>query len=230
MTTELMAQLWVLGLYLLGYCGLHSWLASLRCKAWCAARWPAAMRYYRLAFNLSSVLLLIPVVILLAEASGPKLWQWSGVLSWLMPGLTLAAVVAFAMSLRDYDLSQFSGSAQLRQQQLDPEQQARFQLGWWHRRVRHPWYFFALVILWSRELDAAQLLTCSLVTLYLVLGSWLEERKLKLQFGEPYRRYCRLVPGLVPLPWRQLSAAQARELAQQANLASQQRTTLESGD
>ncbi len=217
MTTEL----WVLGLYWLAYCGLHSWLASLRCKAWCAARWPGAMRYYRLAFNLSSVLLLIPVLLLLAVASGPKLWQWSGVLGWLMNGLALAALVAFALSLRDYDLSQFSGSAQLRQQQLDPEQQARFQLGWWHRRVRHPWYFFALVILWSRELDAAQLLTGLLLTLYLVLGSRLEERKLKLQFGEPYRTYCRLVPGLVPRPWRSLSAAQAHELERRANLASQ---------
>ncbi|MFT5722398.1 MAG: protein-S-isoprenylcysteine O-methyltransferase Ste14 [Motiliproteus sp.] len=213
MTTELV----LLGLYLLGYCGLHSWLASLGCKAWCAARWPAAMRVYRLAFNLSALLLLIPVAILLDAAAGPKLWQWTGAWIWLMNGLALAAGLAFVHSLRDYDLSQFSGTLQWRQQQLDPERQARFHLGWWHRWVRHPWYFFALVILWSRELDAAQLLTSLLLTLYLVLGSRLEERKLKLQFGEAYGHYCRRVPGLFPLPWRRLSATQACELEQQAN-------------
>ncbi|MFT6916526.1 MAG: protein-S-isoprenylcysteine O-methyltransferase Ste14 [Motiliproteus sp.] len=222
-STELM----LLGLYLLGYCCLHSWLASLGCKAWCAARWPAAMRAYRLVFNLSALLLLIPVVVLLDAAAGPKLWQWTGASAWLVNGLALAALLAFVHSLRDYDLSQFSGSAQWRQlpldpeqldyEQLDPERQARFHLGWWHRWVRHPWYFFALVILWSREPDVAQLLTGLLLTLYLVLGSRLEERKLRLQFGEAYRHYCRRVPGLFPLPWRRLSAAQARELEQQAN-------------
>lgn len=215
------AELLSLGVYLCGYCALHSWLASLSCKGWCARRWPHAMRYYRLLFNLLAVLLLIPVVMLLAAAAGPKLWQWTGVWAWLMHGLTLAALLGFASSLRIYDLSQFSGSAQLRQRQSDPEQQARFHLGWWHRWVRHPWYFFALLLIWSRELDAAQVLTSLLLSLYLVLGSWLEERKLIVQFGEAYRQYRQLVPGLLPLPWRFLSAEQARELVQRGNQAAQ---------
>lgn len=216
--TEFMSiELSILGLYLIAYCVLHSWLASLRCKAWCAERWPDAMRYYRLLFNLAAVLLLIPVAMLLVYASGPKLWQWSAGWSWLMHALTLGSALAFVSSLRDYDLSQFSGSAQLRQPQSDPEHQARFHLGWWHRWVRHPWYFFALVMLWSREMDAAQLLATLFISLYLVLGSRLEERKLRLQFGEVYRQYQQQVPGLLPLPWRFLSAQQARDLLQRAN-------------
>ncbi|MEH6472166.1 MAG: DUF1295 domain-containing protein [Halopseudomonas sp.] len=211
------AELLLLALYLLGYCSLHSWLASQRCKAWCGARWPEMMRYYRLLFNLSALLLLIPVALMLVNTAGPKLWSWPGAWGWLMNGLTIGSIVAFAISLRDYDLSQFSGTAQLSANQSDPEDQARFHLGWWHRWVRHPWYFFALLLLWSREMDAAQLLTTLLVSLYFVIGSRLEERKLIDQFGEAYKQYCSQVPGLIPLPWRFLTAQQASELEQQAN-------------
>lgn len=207
-----MPELFILALYLLLYCGLHSWLASLSCKGWCGERWPGLMRYYRLLFNLSATLLLVPVGVLLWRNTGPDLWQWSGPLAWLMNGLALMAAAAFMHSLRDYDLSQFSGSAQLRAGGADPEQQARFHLGWWHRWVRHPWYFFALVILWTRQMDAAHLLTYSVLTGYFVVGSRLEENKLKRQFGLAYESYCRLVPGLIPLPWRCLSKQQAAEL------------------
>ncbi|MEH6651314.1 MAG: hypothetical protein V7707_14905 [Motiliproteus sp.] len=213
------AELIVLGVYLLAYCCLHSWLASLSCKQWVARRWPVQMHYYRLLFNLSAVLLLLPVALLLWRNAGPDLWQWQGLSAWLINGLALAAVLAFLYSLRDYDLSQFSGSAQLRNHTADrdPEGQAKLHIGWWHRRVRHPWYFFALVILWTRQMDMAHLLSYSIFTLYFVVGSRLEERKLKLQFGEAYRHYCHQVPGLIPLPWRSLSESQAQEIEQLAN-------------
>ena len=38
-------------------------------------------------------------------------------------------------------------------------------------------------------------------TIYLILGSRLEEEKLVAQFGEAYRKYQREVPMLVPLKW-----------------------------
>jgi cell division protein FtsL len=65
-------------------------------------------------------------------------------------------------------------------------------------------------------MDAPLLLTSVLVTAYFVIGSRLEERKLLAQYGEAYARYRALVPGLLPRPWRHLSAAQASELEQRA--------------
>ena len=38
----------------------------------------------------------------------------------------------------------------------------------------------------------------TLLTLYVVIGKWLEERKLVLEFGEAYLRYQRQVPMLIP--------------------------------
>jgi protein-S-isoprenylcysteine O-methyltransferase Ste14 len=71
--------------------------------------------------------------------------------------------------------------------------------------VRHPWYFLGLVILWTREMDAALLTSAVVLTLYLAIGARLEDNKLVTLYGESYRRYREKVPGLVPLPWRHLS-------------------------
>jgi len=81
-----------------------------------------------------------------------------------------------------------------------------------HRFVRHPWYFLGLVIIWTREMNAAFLLTAVTLTLYLFIGSRQEEKKLVACFGEQYRKYQVSVPGLVPRPWRYLSRQQADEI------------------
>ena len=78
--------------------------------------------------------------------------------------------------------------------------------------MRHPWYSLGLVIVWTRDMDPAFLITAVMITLYFVLDSGLDERKLLVYHGEVYRRYRRLVPGLIPSPWRFLTQEQARGL------------------
>ena len=85
-----------------------------------------------------------------------------------------------------------------------------------HRHVRHPWYSLALVLIWTRDMDAPLLLTSLLVSGYFALGSRLEERKLEAMYGVVYRDYCRAVPGLLPRPWRCLDAERAAQLERAA--------------
>jgi hypothetical protein len=61
-------------------------------------------------------------------------------------------------------------------------------------------------------MDAAFLTTAVMITLYFLFGSRLEERKLLVYHGEAYRRYRRLVPSLIPLPWKYLTRQQVRDL------------------
>jgi hypothetical protein len=61
------------------------------------------------------------------------------------------------------------------------------------------------------------LLSAIMITLYFIIGSLLEERKLLAYYGEAYREYRQRVPGLFPLPWRNLSREQARELEKRGN-------------
>lgn len=203
------------------YLGLHSLLASRRVKAAVATRWPGRTRSYRLAYNLLAVALLAPLAAWTLALDGPSVIAWTGPAWWLAQGAALAALAAFAASLRAYDLDHFlglrqwRGTAPITDGGVEPWEPLR--ISGLHRFVRHPWYFFGLVILWTRDLHLAGFLGALAITGYLVVGSRLEERKLIQAYGDAYRAYRERVPGLIPLPGRHLSPGEGAELARQAN-------------
>ena len=186
------------------YFGLHSLLASIGAKQYVASRWPRAMPAYRLVFNVLAVVLLAVPLWLSLAGSGPWLWRWSGFAFYISLMLSMAALAGFLWSLKYYDTSEFLGLRQLRERNASVDDQEQFQLSPLHRWVRHPWYFFALVLIWTRDMNAPTLVTAILLTLYFIIGSRLEEQKLVRYHGEIYQRYRQLVPGLVPLPWKYL--------------------------
>jgi steroid 5-alpha reductase family enzyme len=88
-----------------------------------------------------------------------------------------------------------------------------FTISVFHRFVRHPWYCFSLALIWTRDMNGPLLVSAVAITVYFIVGSKLEERKLIARYGEKYRRYIARVPALVPLPWKYLTAAEAEALA-----------------
>jgi hypothetical protein len=207
----LLALLW------LGYFLSHSLLASLGVKRWVATHIPWLMPWYRLGFNALATLLLIPLLAMLWHLRSDPLWQWQGLGAWLVHGLTLLALAGFVWTLRFYDGSEFFGLRQLRLGMHDVQDQERLHISPLHRHVRHPWYGLGLLLVWTQEMDPARLLSAVLITLYLIIGSRIEERKLLVYHGAAYREYRRLVPGLIPRPWRRLSRQQADDLLRRAD-------------
>jgi methanethiol S-methyltransferase len=68
-----------------------------------------------------------------------------------------------------------------------------------YRYVRHPFYLFCLVLFWAcPKLTLDRLLYNVLWSVWVVIGTLLEERDLVMDFGEPYREYQREVPMLIP--------------------------------
>ena len=68
-----------------------------------------------------------------------------------------------------------------------------------YRWVRHPLYFFVILMIWAYpQLTADRLLFNVLWTAWIVIGTVLEERDLIAEFGDQYRAYQRRVPMLMP--------------------------------
>ncbi len=186
------------------YFALHSLFASLQFKACMKQHLPNSMPAYRLLFNgISIVLLLIPLMIQ-HHFSREYLWQWSGVSASISNGIAVLAVLAFMWTLKYYNSSDFSGLKRFREGVADLEDQQQFIVSPFHRYVRHPWYFLILIILWSRSMDEAKLISTVMITAYFFLGSRLEENKLMIYHGDRYRHYRTKVPAIIPLPWKYL--------------------------
>lgn len=204
MSLVLLALGWV------AYALLHSVLASFAVKDAVSRRWPAAAPWYRLGFNIVASVTALPLAWGTWAIPGDILWRWSGPWAWLANGLALAAVAGFLVSTRAYDMDEFLGLRQIREQDRGTSDREGFTLSVFHRFVRHPWYLFGLVIVWTRDMNAPMLVTAVAITLYFAIGSWFEERKLVAIHGDAYRRYREKVPALLPLPWKFLKADEAK--------------------
>lgn len=193
-------------------------------KQWVERYHPCWMPAYRLFFNSTAILLVLPLVWFTYTIDAAPLWHWAGTGRWLADGLALLAIAGFLWTTRFYESGEFIGTRQWRQRETRIADQEQLHISPMHRYVRHPWYFFALVLMWTRDMNPPMLITVSMASLYFVLGSRLEERKLLSYYGEAYARYRERVPGLVPLPGRSLSADEASELERIARV--QQKSTL----
>ncbi len=201
----------IIGSFVL-YFIFHSLTASLTVKQWVARHWPHLMPYYRLTFNALAIILSLPLLAVLVLYPGEMLWQWQGAGFYISSGVALLALVGFFISLKHYDLAEFWGTKQWRETNKTVHDQEVFNISPLHRFVRHPWYFFVLLLIWTRDVSTTQFTAYVLLTLYLIIGSRLEELKLIAYHGEVYREYQQKVAGLIPLPWKTLSKAEARAL------------------
>jgi protein-S-isoprenylcysteine O-methyltransferase Ste14 len=157
--------------------------------------------YHPATYSILSGIVLI-VVVLLWQTSQTVLFQIQGPLRVLPRVISLFAIVGFVWgvrALRTFDpFGRIPIVVRLRDKQLGPPS---FDLGGPYLWVRHPLYFFTLVLIWvAPVMSSDRLLFNVLWTFWVVIGSYLEEKDLVAEFGERYRRYQKTVPML--LPWR----------------------------
>ena len=185
----------LLSLGLMAMWGLvHSLLAARRVKQ---VLEPKLGRGYRLFYNLAAGVTLLPVLALTAWRPGEVLYQVPSPWRWGMMALQLWAVLAAAVTLLQTDIWRFLGLRQLLQPQ--PLAPNRLTVNGFYRWVRHPLYFFSLVLLWFSPLMTVNLLILYLAfSLYFYIGAIFEERKLVGQFGPAYQAYQQRTPMLIP--------------------------------
>ena len=192
-------MLWIL------WCALHSLLISPGVTGFLKRRLGDRYRFTRIAFNAFAVLSLLPVVGYSHTLTGEPFFRWDGILRPVQAVMLACSLWLFAAGARVYDLRQTLGLRQIAEHESargitrSGEIGTSGILGW----VRHPWYSGAILLLWARTIDPAALVANAVLTVYLLIGTFLEERKLIAEFGDEYVKYRRKVPMLIPrLQWR----------------------------
>lgn len=144
----------------------------------------------------------LAAMVLLWQPSRTILYHADGLLSLLTRAVAALAVAGFAWgvrALKNFDTFGLEPiKAHLRGR---PLRTTNFIVRGPYRWVRHPLYFFMLVLFWSFPDGALdRLLFNGLWTVWVIIGTLLEEKDLVETFGEEYRRYQQTVPML--FPWR----------------------------
>ena len=197
MSYVVLMMLWV------SWCVLHSALISLAVTEPLRRRYSNAFRYYRIFYNLLSVVTLVPVVYYGTTLRGDPLVSWQGV--WQLVPILLGLIAMFFLvsgALR-YDLGQFLGLRQLVDEKTCSvlTDDCTLDTSGVLSIVRHPWYSAGILVVWARPLDTAAIVTNLVICGYFVVGAILEERKLKRQFGRQYADYHQRVSMLFPVKW-----------------------------
>ena len=136
------------------------------------------------------------------QETGQTLLSLSGglrLLTRLVSGLALFGFAWGVSSLRGFDtLGLRPIRARLRGKEVRDED-GPLVIDGAYRWVRHPLYFFMLVLFWSfPDLTSDRLLFNLMWTVWVVVGTTLEERDLVTKFGNAYVEYQSNVPMLIP--------------------------------
>jgi protein-S-isoprenylcysteine O-methyltransferase Ste14 len=185
------------------WCALHSALVSLSLTEPLRKRFPYASRYYRIVYNVVSVVTLAPVLLYSFSLHGTPIFSWQGPWRFVQMALAVPALIFFVAGARHYDLFQFLGLRQLRDEKACSvlTDDCSLDTSGILNLVRHPWYTGGILIVWARPLDTSAILINLVVTGYFLVGTHLEERKLTAQFGHEYADYQQRVSMFLPIKW-----------------------------
>jgi protein-S-isoprenylcysteine O-methyltransferase Ste14 len=159
-----------------------------------------SQRYVGASYAIASGIVLLAVVLVWQE-SEQVIANATGALWWIARSLFVLAIGGFiwgALALKGFDTLGLNpiGDRFPPAEPRPPVLTVRGPYRW----VRHPLYFFVLLMIWSYPtLTVDRALFNGLWTLWIFTGSVLEERDLVAEFGDRYREYQRNVPMLIPV-------------------------------
>ena len=195
----------ILSLLVIAWCILHSAMISVSVTEYFKKRLGSKFRFYRLFFNLIAILTLIPVALFASSIRTQAIFHWNGYMRIGQLVVLVIAVLLFFLGGRHYDVRQVLGFKQIKDRTLNQaitdtgELDTSGVLG----ITRHPWYLATILLIWARQLDVSVIIVNVILTFYLIIGTYLEERKLVREFGEKYLIYRQKVSMLIPFKWLQ---------------------------
>jgi protein-S-isoprenylcysteine O-methyltransferase Ste14 len=200
----LIASLWI------AYCLLHSFLVSISFTNLLTRLFKNYYAFYRIFFVSFSVALLIPLIRYTDQFDSNIIITYNPPWNILRYILLLGSLSMFSWAFFiDYDSLSFFGIRQIlnfgREKKINPSEDLKKSglLG----MVRHPMYFALIVYLWCQTFTLTGIIVNIVLTIYIIIGTILEEKKLVLEFGDAYVKYQQEVSMLIPFTKRMLSSS-----------------------
>lgn len=173
---------------------LHSVLAMKKIKVLVFNTMPFMMKWYRLLYNLLSVVLLA-IWILLIPTEDHLLYSLNSPWNYLFYILQIVSLLGLFKSIRSFDTSSFLGLKQLSAADtasfyLDEVGVETLVTDKLYSYIRHPLYTFSMGLLMFNPYMTLKLLIIStLIVVYFWVGSYFEELRLIDKYGDQYRDY-----------------------------------------
>ena len=203
MATPDFPQYAILTLLVSAWCFLHSAMISITATEYLEKRLGPGFRFYRLFFNLTAFLTLIPVWLFVNSIRTQPIFLWHGYMRAVQVLMLGIAFLLFILGGRRYDARELLGIRQIKEGSSSKAitETDEFDSSGILGITRHPWYLAAIMLIWARQLDISAIIVNVIFTLYLIVGTILEEKKLVREFGGKYQSYQKKVSMLVPFKW-----------------------------
>ena len=182
----------------------HTLLAFNKTKLALAEKLGAKIAFYRLFYNLSSLLFFI-VFYTVAPKPNVIVYDLLFPFDIITFALQVLSLIGLVWATRPIDLKEFLGTAQIERYLLgeykveDLDERQTLKIEGAFKIVRHPIYLFSILFLGFRptmSLFYFVLFIC--IVIYFYVGFIYEERKLVEKFGDEYREYQKKVPRIFP--------------------------------
>jgi protein-S-isoprenylcysteine O-methyltransferase Ste14 len=183
-----------------GFGVIHSALISLRFTNWAARVMGKYYACYRLIYNLQSIVLVIVLMLVTRTLDSELVIHFTYPWTILQMFLLITSGGLMVWAFLGYDVLEFFGVRQImnpgrEKVSAQPKEISKKGL---LKIVRHPLYLLFIIIVWSLNSTGVGILVRIILTVYIVVGTWLEEKKLVKEFGSAYIQYQKEVPALVP--------------------------------
>lgn len=157
--------------------------------------------YYGVFYSITSSIPLILMIIFWQTTD--VLSSAEGVLYWIIRLLFILGMVGFYWGIKSLGFFDPFGTINIRRLiSGKPRKTLPLTAKGPYLWVRHPLYFFGLIMIWAYpHLSHDRLLFNIMWTGWIIIGTMLEERDLVADFGDGYRDYQRRVPMLIPYKW-----------------------------
>ncbi|MCZ7393407.1 MAG: isoprenylcysteine carboxylmethyltransferase family protein [Candidatus Methanoperedens sp.] len=181
-------------LYFLVFAGLHSLLAADYIKDKGEKLLGKGYRFYRIMYTIISFLTFAPAFFIWVSFTGstPLVYSLPESLYPVIILIRLGALGMFVYASYQTDVLEFMGIRQKAKNILIT--------GGAYGIVRHPLYTGGILLLFTKmEMSQLDIIAVLLVSIYLIIGAFIEERRLLSVFGEEYRKYQQQVSMLIPV-------------------------------